>query len=71
MKNEFLNELPPLLLDNYISDKLAPLILSIKDEYTYLFFNFLIVGSCNSSANYLFDIFSFLIPLAEVFYQKI
>ena len=34
--------------------------LSIKGECTFLFSNFLIIGLCNSSANSLFDIFSFL-----------
>ena len=32
--------------------------------------NFLITGLCNSSANSLFEIFSFLIPLPEVFLSK-
>ena len=31
---------------------------------------FLITGLCNSSANSLFEIFSFLIPLPEVFLSK-
>ena len=44
--------------------------LSIKDEYTFGFSNFLIIGLCNSSANSLFDIFSFLTETPEVFYQK-
>ena len=38
----------------------APQKLSIKVECTFLFLNFLIIGLCNSSANYLFYTFSFL-----------
>ena len=50
------------LLINCISVRSAPQILSIIDEYTFLFFffNFLIIGLHNSSVNYLFEIFSFL-----------
>ena len=70
----------PLLdfLINCISSRLAPQILSIKDDYTFIFFNFLIIGLYTSSANSLFEIFWFLIPLpanvfaraAEVFFVK-
>ena len=72
-------------LNNWRSVKLAPQILSIKDERIF-FFNFLIIGLCNSSANSSvvkykrrwFDIFLFLTApvatlfsgVAEVFYQK-
>ena len=43
-------------------------ILSIKDECTFCFLNFLVIGLCNSLGNYWFDIFSFLIPpLANLF----
>ena len=54
--------------------------LSIKDEYTFRFSNFLIIGLCNSSANSWFDIISLLTPLreanlsageADFFFQKI
>ena len=49
------------MLINCISVRSAPQILSIIDEYTFLFFfNFLITGLHNSSVNYLFEIFSFL-----------
>ena len=44
------------LFINCISARSAPQILSIKGERTLLFSNFLIVGLCNSSANYLLDI---------------
>ena len=43
----------------------APQILSLKDEYTLHFSNFLIVGSCNYSANSWFAIISLLKPLPE------
>ena len=32
------------LLNNYISAKSTPQILSLNDEYTFLFLNFLIIG---------------------------
>ena len=35
--------------------------LSTKDEYTFLFLNVLIIELCNSPANFLFEILSFLI----------
>ena len=56
------------LLISFISTKSAPQILSIKSECTFLFSNFLIIGSCNSPANCWSDIFSFLIQLPEVFF---
>ena len=67
------------LLINSISAISSPQILSVKDEYIFLFLNFLITDLCNSSANSLFEMFSFLTLLpenlfahvAEVFYQKI
>ena len=68
--NKNLNPLVNLLI-NCRSARFAPQILSIKGECTFLLLNFLIVGLCNSSANCLFEIFSFLIPVPEVFYQKI
>ena len=36
--------------------------LSMKDEYTFLF---LIIGLCNSFANFLLDMISFLIALPK------
>ena len=54
--------LTPLLqlLINWISAKSKPQILSIKGDFTFLLLNFLIIGLCNSSANSLLEIFSFL-----------
>ena len=51
------------LLINCIFARSAPQMLPIKGECTFHFLNFLIIGLCNSSANSLFEIFSFLIPL--------
>ena len=39
------------LLINRISARSEPQMLSIKGDCTSLFLNFLIIGSCNSSAN--------------------
>ena len=52
-----------ILLMNCISARSAPQILSLKDEYTFLFSNFLIIGLCNFSTNCWFYLISFLIPL--------
>ena len=62
--------LTPLLnlLINWISAKSKPQILSIKGDFTFHLLNFLIIGLCNSSANSLLEIFSFLTSLSEVFY---
>ena len=38
---------------NCISARSAPHILPIEDDYNFLFLNLLIIGVCNSSANYL------------------
>ena len=48
--NRYLNPLL-YLLNDCISAKSTPDILSLKDEYTFLFLNFLIIGLCNSFAN--------------------
>ena len=65
----------PLLnvLNNCISAKLAPKILSIKDECTFCFLNFVIIDLRNSLANCLFsETTSELIPvLLFVFYKSI
>ena len=53
------------LLINYISATSARQILPLKNECAFLFLNLLIIGLCNSSANSLFKIFLFLIPLQE------
>ena len=57
-------------LCNCISVRSTPKILSIKDEYAFLFSNFSIAGLCNSTANSLFEIFLFLTARPEVFNQK-
>ena len=44
----------PYLLINSISTRLVPGIVSLKDEYTLPFSNFLIIGYHNSSAKCLF-----------------
>ena len=54
-----------------ISARSAPQILSIKAECTFLLLKFLIIVLCNSSANSLLEIFSFLTVPLDVFYQKI
>ena len=63
----------PLLnvLINYVSAKSVSQISSIKGECAFLFSKFLITGLCNSSANSLFQIFSFLtVPLEAFFIKK-
>ena len=75
--NKNLNPLLNLLI-NCISARSAPQTLSIKGDCTFLLLNFIITGLGNSSANSLvaefkgrlFEIFSFLIPLPEVFLSK-
>ena len=42
-----------------------------KGKYYFLFMNFLITDLCNSLANSLFKVLSFLIPLEEFFNQKV
>ena len=49
------------LLINCIPARSLPQTLSIKSECTFLLSNFLITGSCNSSASSLLEIISFLI----------
>ena len=51
------------LLINCIWARSATQTFSIKDKRTFRFLKFLIIGLCNTSANTLFEIFSFLIPL--------
>ena len=58
------------LLFNSMLIRSAPQILSIKDEYTFRFLQFLIIGLCNSSANSLFEIFSFPKPLSQVIFNQ-
>ena len=56
------------LLTNCISAKSAPQVLS-KVTVVFFLLNFLIIGLCNSSTYSSLGIF--LIPLSDVFYQKI
>ena len=62
-------DLKPLLnvLLNCISATFAPQILPIKGECTLVFSNFLIIGLCNSSANSLLEVISFLTVRPDVF----
>ena len=77
LHNKNLNSLLNLLI-NCIPVRFVPQILSIKCNFYFLLLNFLILGLCNFSANspvakskkLLFEIFSFLIPLREVFLSK-
>ena len=58
------------LLINYIYARSVLQILSIKEECTFLFLNFLVIGFCNSSANSLLEMISFLTVPPEVFLSK-
>ena len=58
------------LVNNCISAKSEPQMLSIKGECTFHFSNFLVIGLCNSSANSLFCIVLFLTAPHTLFYQK-
>ena len=49
------------LLINCLSTRLAPQLLSLKDDYTLHFLNFIITGICNFPANCWFVIISLLI----------
>ena len=49
-----------------MSARLAPYILSLNEEYTLHFLNFLIFGLCNSLAKCCFDIILLLIVLTLV-----
>ena len=49
-----------------MSAKYSPQILSTKGECTFVLLNFLITHLCNSSANFLSDIISFLTVPLEV-----
>ena len=71
MHNKNLNPLLNLLI-NCKSAKSAPQILSLIEEYTFLFVIFLIIGLCNSSAKCKFCFVSLLltIPLSSDFLSK-
>ena len=58
------------LLISCISARPAPKILSIKCYCTFLFLNFLVIGLCDSSANSLLEIFSFLTVPPKGFLSK-
>ena len=58
------------LLINWIFARSAQHILSIKNECTFRFSDFLIIGSCNSAANSLLDIISILTAPAKVYLSK-
>ena len=63
--NKIRNPLFNLLINNRISARSAPQITTKKGEYTFLLLNFQIIGLRSSSANYLSEIYSFL--LADLF----
>ena len=69
-QNKSLNHLVSLLI-NCISARFVPKIFFIKDDCTFLFSDFLIIGLCNFSPNSLLEIISSLTALSEIFYQKI
>ena len=72
MNNIIKKSIPLLnLLINCILARSAPQVQSIRNDCTFLFLSFLIIGFCNSSANSLFEIFSFFILLPDVFSQTI
>ena len=58
------------LLDNSISARSAPQIVSIKDECIFPFSNFPIVSLRNSTANSLFYMILFLTASSAVFLSK-
>ena len=58
------------LLVNCIFAKFALETLSLKGKCTFLLLNVLIIGLCNSSANSLLEIISFLTVLPYVFFNK-
>ena len=58
------------LLINCKPARSTPQVLSIKDECSFRFSKFLLIGLCNYSANSWFVMFSFLLPPPEFFDQK-
>ena len=64
MHNENRNPLLNLLI-NCISERSAPQILSLKDEYAFRFSDLLLIGLCSSSAISWSGIISLLKPLPE------
>ena len=49
----------------------TPKILSMKGKYAFCFSSFLVIGLCNSLANFYFEIFSSLTPLPNNLLLKI
>ena len=58
------------LLIKCISAKSTLQILSLKEEYTFLFLNFIIIGLWSSSANCWFSLILYLIPAPFDFLSK-
>ena len=59
------NKIPLLyLLMNFICARSTTHMLSLKNNYTLHFLNFVIIGLCNSSANFWFDIFFLIVDLS-------
>ena len=58
-----------LVIFTYFLHISTPNIVNKRSMY-FSFINFLIIGLCNSSANFLLEIFLLLIPLTEVFFIK-
>ena len=56
------------LLNNCMSAKSTPQMLSLNDEYTLRLLNFLITGLCNSSAN--LTLLILIAPLPLLFLSK-
>ena len=67
--NRNLNPILNLLI-NCISARSTLQILSIKDECTFFFSNFQIIGLCNSCANTLLEIILWLTVRPEVYLSK-
>ena len=67
--NKNLNLLLNLLI-SCTSARSGSQILPVKVECTFRFFNFLITGMCNPSANYWSDILSFLNTTTRSFFIK-
>ena len=59
------------LLNNCISARSVPQILSLKDEYTFNILNFIIIGLCHSPANSWFGISSLLMTLSANLFARV
>ena len=58
------------LLNSFVFARSGSQVFSIKIDCTFLLLNFLIIGLCNSSAYFLFEIFSLLTVPPEHFLSK-